>query len=158
MKPLFAAFGAGLLFGLGLGLSGMTLPAKVTAFLDITGAWDPSLAFVMVGAIGVHFVLFRVVTKRVGPLFGGLFQIPRRSDIDLPLVLGAALFGIGWGLGGYCPGPGLASLATLGWPALLFVAAMTAGMKLQSMTAGLFHSAENDIHHGASPEAHSERA
>ena len=100
MKANLTALVSGLLFGLGLGLSGMTLPSKVIGFLDVTGAWDASLAFVMIGAIAVHAVLFRVVTRRVSPLFDAEFHIPSRRDVDGPLVLGAALFGVGWGLGG----------------------------------------------------------
>ena len=131
MKAHLTALVSGLLFGLGLGVSGMTLPSKVIGFLDVTGAWDASLAFVMIGAIAVHAVLFRVVTRRVSPLFDAEFHIPSRRDVDGPLVLGAALFGVGWGLGGYCPGPGLVSAATGSVPALIFVVAMIIGMLLQ---------------------------
>jgi uncharacterized protein len=135
MKPLLSAFAAGALFALGLGVAGMTLPSKVIGFLDITGAWDPSLAFVMIGAIATHLVLLRLILRRAGPVFGGSFQIPTRKDIDAKLVAGAALFGIGWGLGGYCPGPALASLVTLAPAVLVVVAAMAAGMVLQKLTA-----------------------
>jgi uncharacterized protein len=135
MKPLLSAFAAGALFALGLGVAGMTLPSKVIGFLDITGAWDPSLAFVMIGAIATHLVLLRLIHRRAGPVFGGSFQIPTRKDIDAKLVAGAALFGIGWGLGGYCPGPALASLVTLAPAGLVVVAAMAAGMVLQKLTA-----------------------
>jgi uncharacterized protein len=130
MRSLLCAFAAGLLFALGLGISGMTLPSRVLGFLDVAGAWDPSLAFVMIGALAAHVVLLRVVLRRRGPIFGGAFQIPTRKDINRPLVFGAALFGIGWGIGGYCPGPALVSLVTLGTPVLVLVAAMAMGMML----------------------------
>lgn len=121
---------SGLLFAIGLGVAGMTQPTKVVGFLDITGAWDPSLAFVMVGAIAVHFVAFRVVLKRPSPVFGGSFQIPTRRDIDPRLVAGAAIFGVGWGIAGFCPGPGLVSVMTGGAASLIFIGAMLAGMML----------------------------
>lgn len=128
MKPGFTAFLSGAVFAAGLALSGMTQPEKVIGFLDVAGAWDPSLAFVMIGAIGLNLVLFRFILKRTGPVFGSVFQLPNRRDIDPRLVAGAALFGAGWGLGGYCPGPGLVSLAAGGLSALVFVIAMAAGM------------------------------
>ena len=118
----------GLLLGTGLVVSGMSDPAKVLNFLDIAGTWDPSLAFVMGGAVIVAFLGFRLVLKRPGPLVGEAFQLPQRKDIDARLVLGAALFGIGWGLGGLCPGPALATVG-LGAPGVLaFVPSMLAGM------------------------------
>ncbi len=133
MRPNVTAFLSGALFAAGLGVGGMTQPAKVVGFLDITGDWDPSLAFVMLGAIGVNIILFRFILKRVGPVFGSVFQLPNRKDIDPRLVLGAALFGAGWGLGGYCPGPGLVSLAGGALPALIFVLTMAAGMLFQHL-------------------------
>ncbi len=134
MKSTSFVVASGALFGLGLGVSGMTLPSKVKGFLDFTGHWDPSLMFVMMGAIGVHFVLIRLIRKRSAPWFNATFQIPTRSDFDKRLVLGAALFGVGWGLGGYCPGPGLVSVASGSLPAIVFVAAMTIGMAVQHLT------------------------
>ena len=131
MKPAVAALAAGSLFGVGLAVSGMTLPAKVVGFLDVTGHWDPTLAFVMAGAIAVHFVLFRLVLRRRAPIFDSHFHVPTRRDIDLRLVGGAALFGIGWGLAGQCPGPALTNLATGAPSAFLFVATMAAGMVIQ---------------------------
>jgi uncharacterized membrane protein YedE/YeeE len=116
------------MFGLGLGISGMTDADKVVGFLDVFGDWDPSLAFVMVGAIAVHLVLYRVILKRASPLYSGKFRIPTSKDIDARLVFGAALFGVGWGLGGVCPGPGLVSGAALTTEALVFIAAMIGGM------------------------------
>jgi uncharacterized protein len=130
MRNSVISFVVGLVFALGLGLSGMMMPAKVIGFLDITGAWDLSLALVMVGAIAVHAVLYRLIRKRMSPLLGGKFQVPTRQDIDARLLLGGALFGVGWGLGGFCPGPALASLTT-GAPLVLgFVASMLGGMWL----------------------------
>lgn len=119
---------AGLLFGAGLILSGMSNPAKVLAFLDVSGVWDPSLLFVMAGAILVAAFAFRFARTRVRPLFGERIHLPGAGRIDVPLVLGSTVFGIGWGLVGYCPGPALTSLAVGGRSTLLFVAAMVAGM------------------------------
>lgn len=124
------AFASGLIFAIGLGISGMTSQEKVLGFLDISGKWDPSLAFVMLGAIAVHFVAGRLVRARKAPLFDTKFHLPTSRELDAKLLGGAALFGIGWGLGGFCPGPGLVSVVTGGAP-LLFVAAMTVGMLLQ---------------------------
>jgi uncharacterized membrane protein YedE/YeeE len=126
------AFIAGLMFALGLVLSGMTQPAKVIGFLDITGKWDPSLAFVMGGALLVTLVAF-TLTPREGkrPWFAEKFELPTRKDIDSPLLIGSTLFGIGWGLAGYCPGPAIASvgsLVTAGIDIVIFMAAMLAGM------------------------------
>jgi len=128
--PLLTAFIAGLLFASGLILSGMTNPAKVLAFIDIAGRWDPSLAFVMVGAILVAAIAFRVGGARARTMFGGAIHLPGAKHVDARLVAGSVTFGVGWGLIGYCPGPALASLGVAGWPALLFVAAMIAGMVL----------------------------
>ena len=135
MKAKLTALGAGALFAVGLAISGMTLPSKVTGFLDVAGAWDASLAFVMVGAIAVHFVAQRLVRKRSAPLFDTKFHLPTRKDIDGRLVAGAALFGIGWGLGGYCPGPGLVSAASGAPAAIVFVVGMTIGMLAEHATA-----------------------
>lgn len=129
-RSLLVTFLSGLLFALGLGISGMTQPAKVVRFLDITHDWDPSLALVMGGAIGVHALAYRLVPRLKAPFLGAHFQIPSRRDIDLPLLLGAALFGLGWGIGGFCPGPALTSLASGAPAAFTFVLAMLAGMLL----------------------------
>ena len=131
MKPAVTALTAGALFGAGLAVSGMTLPAKVIGFLDVTGRWDPTLAFVMAGAIAVHFILFRLILRRRAPIFDSHFHVPTRRDIDLRLIGGAALFGVGWGLAGQCPGPALTNLATGAPSAFLFVATMAAGMVIQ---------------------------
>ena len=127
---LVTAFLAGLLFGGGLILSGMSNPAKVLAFLDVTGAWDPSLLFVMLGAILVAALAFRFARTRVRPLFGSHIHVPGAGRVDAPLVLGSVTFGVGWGLVGYCPGPALTALAVGGRSTLLFVAAMVAGMAI----------------------------
>jgi len=127
---LVTAFLAGLLFGGGLILSGMSNPAKVLALLDVTGAWDPSLLFVMLGAILVAALAFRFARTRVRPLFGTHIRIPGPGRVDPPLVLGSITFGVGWGLVGYCPGPALTALAVGGRSTLLFVAAMVAGMAI----------------------------
>jgi uncharacterized protein len=128
VKSKLTALLAGLLFGAGLLISGMTSPAKVIGFLDVFGRWDPSLAFVMIGAIGVHFVALRWILARPGPIFGGAFQRPERSAIDAPLVVGAALFGVGWGLGGVCPGPGIVDAAAGSGYAIVFTIAMVLGI------------------------------
>lgn len=130
MKSIALSFAAGLLFGIGLLLSGMTQPAKVVGFLDVLGGWDPSLALVMIGAIATHSLAYLAVSRRQGPLWGGRWAIPSRRDIDTRLLAGAALFGAGWGLGGYCPGPALTSAVSGSAPTLLFVASMLAGMWL----------------------------
>ncbi|MBK07565.1 MAG: hypothetical protein CL920_20255 [Deltaproteobacteria bacterium] len=125
-----ATFLMGLLFAVGLTISGMTLPSKVIGFLDFTGKWDPALIFVMVGGILTYGIGLPLITKRSGPIFDKKFSIPTRKDLTPNLVIGAGLFGIGWGLGGFCPGPGLTSLTTLAGPVLIFVGAMAAGMYL----------------------------
>lgn len=130
MKDIVSALVAGVVFGLGLGVSGMTRADKVIGFLDVSDAWDPSLAFVMVGAIAVHLVLFRLILRRSSPLFGERFGIPTRTDIDARLVVGSGLFGIGWAMGGYCPGPGLVSMTSGAPNAFAFVLSMIGGMVL----------------------------
>lgn len=121
-------FFAGLLFGLGLILSGMTNPAKVLGFLDLFGNWDPSLAFVMGGAIAVGIFAFTLAKKRTTNFFGGALHLPKSTDINKRLVIGSLLFGAGWGLAGFCPGPVLVSMAAGHEKALVFVAAMIIGM------------------------------
>ncbi len=128
MKTVLLGLVSGALFGVGLVLAGMTRPAKVIAFLDVAGDWDPSLAFVMVGAIAVHFVAWRLVPRLSRPFWGGSFALPTRTDIDGKLILGAVLFGAGWGLGGYCPGPAVTAAASGAPATLLFVGAMLVGI------------------------------
>lgn len=130
-KPNLVSFAAGLLFALGLGIAGMTQPGKVLAFLDVFGAWDPSLAFVMIGAITVYMPVYWWARGVLAPRL----QLPTRKDVDVRLVAGAGMFGVGWGLAGYCPGPALVSLTTLSGSALAFGAAMFAGMRLHGVLA-----------------------
>ena len=124
MRLPLSTFIAGLLFGGGLTISQMINPQKVISFLDVTGDWDPSLAFVMGGALIVTLIGYRLVLKRNGPLFEDKFRLPTRNDIDAPLIAGAALFGVGWGLAGLCPGPALASASFAGMNAFIFVGTM----------------------------------
>ncbi|MCG6659749.1 YeeE/YedE family protein [Halomonas campisalis] len=118
---------AGLLFGLGLALAGMTDPARVLGFLDVAGAWDPTLMFVLGGAVVTTFIGYRLVFRRLRPLLGDAFQLPTRQDLDARLIGGSALFGIGWGLSGYCPGPAIASVGGLTAPLFAMLVAMVAG-------------------------------
>ena len=126
--PVITSFLAGLVFGLGLILSGMADPAKVLGFLDLAGAWDPSLAFVMGGAIGVGVVAFFVARKRTVSFLGAEMKMPTARHIDRRLVLGSLTFGVGWGVAGFCPGPGLVAFGLGEVKAAVFVAAMLAGM------------------------------
>jgi len=127
---IFASWLAGLIFGLGLIVSGMADPAKVLGFLDLAGAWDPSLAFVMAGAISVAAVAFAVARKRTVSFLGAAMNLPKTRRIDRRLVAGSLMFGIGWGVAGFCPGPGLVALGMGEIKALVFVVAMLAGMEL----------------------------
>ena len=129
MKVL-AALLSGVVFGAGLFVSGMTNPAKVLGFLDVAGVWDPSLAFVMGGALAVNTVSFALTRRRAQPLFAETFSLPTLRDIDVELVAGALLFGVGWGLVGLCPGPALAGLSRGELAVYVFIAAMIAGMSL----------------------------
>lgn len=125
----------GLLFGAGLVVSGMADPAKVLNFLDLFGTWDPSLAFVMGGAVIVAFIGYRLVLRRDRPLAGGSFHLPTKNDIDGRILVGPAIFGIGWGLGGFCPGPAVAALGLGAAGALAFLPAMILGMWAARMLA-----------------------
>ena len=128
MATVFTSLLAGLVFGLGLILSGMADPAKVLGFLDLAGAWDPSLAFVMAGAIAVAAFAFALAKKRTASFLGAAMKLPGSRDIDRRLVIGSVLFGIGWGVAGFCPGPGLVALGMGEIKALVFVGAMLLGM------------------------------
>ena len=130
MQHRISEFLVGLLFGLGLILSGMTDPGKVIGFLDLAGQWDPSLALVMGGAIAVGFFAFAIAKKRTVNFLGGALHLPKSNQIDKPLVIGAVLFGAGWGLAGFCPGPALVSLASGNAKGAFFVAFMLVGMQL----------------------------
>ncbi|MDR7034100.1 YeeE/YedE family protein [Mesorhizobium sp. BE184] len=127
----------GLLFGIGLVVSGMSNPAKVLNFLDPFGPWDPSLAFVMGGAVVVAFVGYRLVLKRKRPLMDSVFHLPTRKDLDRRLFAGAAIFGIGWGLGGLCPGPALTALGLTAPGVLTFLPAMFVGLMLARSATGI---------------------
>ena len=128
-----ASFSVGLIFSLGLVLSGMVRPEKVIGFLDVVKDWDATLIFVMLGAIPVHFIAYRLIKNRQSPLFDVKFHLPTSRVIDKKLVLGAVLFGTGWGLGGFCPGPALTALVTLRLEVLVFVAMMFVGMGLYKL-------------------------
>jgi hypothetical protein len=138
MQPLFALL-SGLIFGIGLILSGMTNPAKVIGFLDLAGKWNPSLAFVMGGAILVGICAFRFAGTRSQTLLGAPMRLPNAKQIDVRLMFGGLTFGIGWGLAGFCPGPALASLATGGSKPVIFTVAMLAGMALFEILDRLSH-------------------
>ena len=128
MLNRLSEFLVGLIFGMGLLLSGMTNPSKVIGFLDITGMWDPSLVMVMGGAIFVGFFVFAFIKKRTVNFLGGALHLPKSDQIDKPLMIGASLFGIGWGLAGFCPGPAIVSMAQGQDKALIFVLSMLLGM------------------------------
>lgn len=127
MIRLLTCLFAGALFGLGLAVAQMTNPLKVQNFLDVAGDWDPSLAFVMGAAVSITLVMFRLVLKRAAPLLGDRFHLPTLLKVDRQLLIGAALFGVGWGMTGYCPGPALATLLSGNGEVVLFVPAMLVG-------------------------------
>jgi uncharacterized membrane protein YedE/YeeE len=127
MKSLMVALISGILFGLGLSVSQMIDPAKVVNFLDITGSWDPSLAFVMAGALAVNLVATPLILKRKKPICDKLFRTPLKEQIDRRLILGAALFGIGWGIAGYCPGPMITSISFMSGDILIVLSAYIVG-------------------------------
>ena len=151
MRATMSVYLLGLLFGAGLVISGMTQPAKVVNFLNIAGSWDASLAFVMGGAMGVNLIATRLMPRLAAPIFGGAFALPTRTDIDPRLVGGAALFGVGWGLGGFCPGPALVSVVGGASEALIFVGAMLGGM-------ALFHLADTTLLAPAKPAGEAGKA
>ncbi|MBF2083104.1 YeeE/YedE family protein [Thermoleptolyngbya sp. C42_A2020_037] len=135
MKNHLAALISGILFGFGLGLSQMIDRDRVLGFLDVAGAWDPTLLFVLGGAVGVTVIAFRFVLKRSRPLFADKFYLPTKRELDSPLVVGAAIFGIGWGISGYCPGPAIAALVLGVWNPVLFLMGMIVGSLAQKWTA-----------------------
>ncbi len=132
MKQALTALLSGLLFGTGLVVAGMTKPSKVIAFLDVAGPWDASLAFVLGGGLLTHLLLYRFIARRRAPLFDGGFHIPTRTKVDGKLIVGAVVFGAGWGLGGFCPGPGIVG-AVQSASALVFAGAMVVGMGLHAV-------------------------
>jgi uncharacterized membrane protein YedE/YeeE len=140
MNPIpriLAALASGLVFGLGLSLSGMLDPVRVRGFLDVTGAWDPSLIFVLGGAVTVSAAGYLLLGRLKRPAFDERFDVPRNRRIDGKLVGGSALFGIGWGLAGFCPGPAVAALSTGAAPVMIFVAAMLTGMGLHQVALAI---------------------
>ena len=143
------ALAVGLLFGVGLCVSGMTHPDKVLGFLDLAGAWDPSLAFVMAGALAVAFFAFRFARARGRDLTGEALALPEKQAIDTPLVVGSVIFGIGWGLVGICPGPGIVDVGFFDFRALVFVAAMAAGMIVHTIAVDFSGSAAPPIEQDA---------
>ena len=128
MKNAVAALVVGFIFAIGLGLSGMTQPQKVIGFLDLFGQWDPSLIFVMVGAILVHFVTYKIIRKKNSPLLSSQWHIPTKKEITPALLMGSFIFGIGWALGGFCPGPAITSIASFDKIPVIFVVSMLLGM------------------------------
>ena len=136
MKLIFALF-TGLVFGIGMAFSGMMDPAKVLNFFDVAGSWDPSLAFVMGGALLVTFFGYKLVWRRDAPLFGTRFQVPTGTVIDAKLIGGSALFGIGWGIGGFCPGGAIPALGTGRWEVALFLVAVVGGFYLRRLLASV---------------------
>jgi uncharacterized membrane protein YedE/YeeE len=145
---IFAALVCGTVFGLGLAISGMMNPTKVVGFLDVAGSWDPTLFFVMGGALLVAVPAYRLILGRRHPVLNGGFSLPTKSRPDAPLIFGSALFGVGWGLVGFCPGPAVAAVVT-GLPSVLgFVVAMLAGMALHAWISG-----ERPVRKGSSSDA-----
>jgi uncharacterized membrane protein YedE/YeeE len=132
-RRVVAAFACGLVFALGLGLSGMTHPSRILGFLDIFGTWDPTLIFTMVGAIGVHLPLLWLIRRRSAPLFAPRLELPTKKDLDARLIGGSALFGVGWALGGFCPGPAVVSVFGGRSDNFVFFIALLAGMALHSL-------------------------
>lgn len=145
-------FLVGILFGTGISLSGMANPAKVINFFDVTGTWDPSLAFVMGGAVIVAFIGYRVVLRRTAPVFEPTFDIPKNRRVDAKLLFGAAIFGVGWGIAGFCPGGALPALGTLNSDVIVFVAALIVGMMVTRVLSD-WVAARSDKTRAAKPRA-----
>jgi uncharacterized membrane protein YedE/YeeE len=132
-RQIVAAFACGVLFALGLGLSGMTHPGRILGFLDVFGAWDPTLIFTMAGAIGVHMPLLWLIRRRSAPLVAPRFELPTKKDLDARLIGGSALFGVGWALGGFCPGPAVVSVFGGRSDNFVFFVALLGGMALRTL-------------------------
>jgi len=143
MMRLVGTLVAGLLFAVGLAVGGMTQPAKVVGFLDVTGSWDASLMFVMMGAIAVYAPVFALVKRQSLRTLVAL-SIPTRRDLDTPLIAGSAVFGVGWGLGGFCPGPGIVAASSAATPAIVFTVAMLFGMGLHRVYRMMQESSKSD--------------
>ena len=139
MKLLYALF-TGLVFGVGIAVYGMMDPAKVLNFFDVAGSWDPSLAFVMGGALLVTFIGYRIVWRRDAPLFEGRFQVPTSTVLDGKLIVGSALFGIGWGIAGFCPGAAIPALGTGRWEVALFLVSVAGGFVLRRILSDLMNA------------------
>jgi len=135
---LLASLASGIVFGLGMAISGMTNTDRVQGFLDLAGAWDPTLAFVMAGGMIVTFIGYKFILKNPAPLLADMFHVPTKTDIDKPLLIGAVLFGAGWGLVGYCPGPAVAGLSYGYTATLIFVPTMIVGMLLAKPLGKMF--------------------
>jgi hypothetical protein len=146
MKQNLTALLSGLLVGVGLAMSQMIDRERILGFLDFAGAWDPTLLFVLAGAIGVTTIAFRFILPMERPLVESRFYLPTRRDVDRPLILGSAIFGIGWGIAGYCPGPGLSALLVGGWNPLLFVVSVIGGSLAYKWVS------EQNVHRHAIPE------
>lgn len=137
MKNNIAALVVGFIFALGLGISGMTRPEKVVGFLDVFGSWDASLAFVMIGAIAVHAIAYRLIRHRSSPMFSPSFHVPTSKELTPTLIIGSFIFGVGWALAGFCPGPAITSLASFQSRPMIFVASMIVGMILFRIYQGV---------------------
>lgn len=148
LTKIIAGLASGLIFGAGLAISGMTNPNKVLNFLDVTGSWDPTLALVMAAAVPVSALSFWLARRRHRPLLEPGFTLPQNTRLEAPLIVGSALFGIGWGLGGYCPGPAVASLAQPSLSLLAFLAAMGAGLLLSGPGARWLGAMTGPVAHG----------
>lgn len=147
MMRLIVTYLIGLVFGVGISISGMANPAKVLNFFDVAGIWDPSLAFVMGGALIVTFIGYRYVLKRPSPLLSAGFQLPTRRDLDLSLIGGSAVFGVGWGIAGFCPGGALPALGTGRMEVFVFVAALIVGIFAAKMLQTAFaNRAKEQVH------------
>lgn len=162
-RQIVTGLASGTLFGAGLALAGMTNPNKILNFLDVTGTWDPSLALVMLAAVPVSALGFRLARSRPRPLLTPRFMLPERSRLEPSLLLGAALFGVGWGLGGYCPGPAVASLSRPSAPLLAFLAAMAVGLMIAPVVVKLWSQpgepqAQRIADDGYGAEAHRRRS
>lgn len=138
MNKNIISFLVGLLFAIGLGISGMTKPQKVIGFLDIFGNFDPSLIFVMIGAISTHFIAYKLIRKKATPIFQKEWLVPNKKEITPSLIIGSFIFGVGWAIGGYCPGPSVVSLTTLKIEPLIFVICMILGMFIFKMADHFF--------------------
>lgn len=138
LQQNLVAFVVGVLFAAGLAVSGMTQPQKIIHFLTVGTDWDPSLLFVMLGALAVHLIAYPLIRRRRSPIFDQMWHVPTRQDVNTRLLLGSALFGLGWGLAGYCPGPALTSLASVDVRSFVFVGAMVIGMLLFKKTESLW--------------------